>query len=81
MDSRAHRYILSADGIDGLKLVLDVDEIEVPAGSVQQLIARIQADEFNMENRSETIQFHLQALDANHLMTSEEARFVGPGKN
>ncbi|TNF86192.1 MAG: cytochrome c oxidase accessory protein CcoG [Gammaproteobacteria bacterium] len=81
MDSKSHQYILSADGIDGLKLVLDEPVIEVPAGTVHQLIARIQADEFNMENRSETITFRLQAQDANHLLTSEEARFVGPGKN
>ena len=81
MDSRPHRYILTADGIEGLKLVLDVPEIEVEAGTVEQLIARIQADEYNMEGRSVTISFHLQATDANHLLTTEEARFVGPGKN
>jgi len=81
MDSRAHRYTLSAEGIDGLQLVLDKPEIEVSGGSVYELIARIQADEYNMENRSETITFHLQAQDANHLQTSEEARFVGPGKS
>jgi polyferredoxin len=81
MDSRPHRYILTADGIDGLKLVLDDPEIEVDAGTVQQFIARIQADEFNMEERSVSVSFHLQATDANHLLTTEEARFVGPGKN
>ncbi len=81
MDSRPHRYILTADGIDGMKLVLDVPDIEVEAGTVEQFIARIQADEFNMEERSVTVRFHLQATDANHLLTTEEARFVGPGKN
>lgn len=81
MDEQAHRYRLTADGIDGLKLVLDEPEIEVGAGTVQQFIARIQADEYNMEDRSVSISFHLQAADANHLQTSEEARFVGPGKN
>jgi polyferredoxin len=81
MDSKPHRYILSADGIDGLRLVLDDADIKVDAGTVQQYIARIQADEFNMESRSVSIRFHLQADDANHLSTTEEARFVGPGKN
>ena len=81
MDEVEHRYILTADGIDGLKLVLDEDDIRVPAGTVYQLIARIQADEFNMSGRSDTIFFNLQAADANHLNTTEEARFVGPGKN
>jgi hypothetical protein len=61
--------------------VLDDADIKVDAGTVQQYIARIQADEFNMESRSVSIRFHLQADDANHLSTTEEARFVGPGKN
>ena len=81
MDSQAHRYILSADGIEGMKLLLDEPEIEVEAGTVLELIARLQADEYNMEERSVTVVFRLQAIEANHLTTTEEARFVGPGKN
>jgi cytochrome c oxidase accessory protein FixG len=81
MDSRAHRYILSADGIEGMKLLLDEPQIEVEAGTVHELIVRLQADEFNMEERSTTVEFQLQAIEANHLTTTEEARFVGPGKN
>ena len=81
MDSKPHRYILSAEGIDGMKLVLDQSEILVEAGTVGRLIARIQADEYNMESRSVPVRFHLQAVEANHLLTTEEARFVGPGKN
>jgi len=81
MDSQAHRYILSADGIEGMKLLLDEPEIEVEAGTVLELIAHLQADEYNMEERSVTVVFQLQAIEANHLTTTEEARFVGPGKN
>ena len=81
MDSKAHRYILSADGIEGMQLMLDEPEIVVEAGTVRELIARLQADEFNMEERSVTVEFQLQAVEANHLTTTEEARFVGPGKN
>jgi cytochrome c oxidase accessory protein FixG len=80
MDSNPHQYSLWADGIDGMKLVIDQADIQVPAGMVQQLIVRIQADEFNMENRSVPVNFHLQAIGANHLRVIEEARFVGPGK-
>ena len=81
MDSKPHRYILNADGIDGMKLVTDQDEIMVEAGSVYQIVVRIQADEFNLEQRSVAVNFHLQATDANHLVVVEEARFVGPGKS
>jgi cytochrome c oxidase accessory protein FixG len=80
MDSQAHRYKLWAEGIDGVKLVSDRDEILVEAGSVYQMVVRLQADELNLEERSVSVNFHLQAEDSNHLTAVEEARFVGPGK-
>ena len=80
MDSKPHRYQLWADGIDGVKLVSDQAEIVVEAGSVYQMVVRLQADEFNLEARSVSVNFHLQAEDSNHLSTVQEARFVGPGK-
>jgi cytochrome c oxidase accessory protein FixG len=79
MDSQPHRYNLRAEGIDGLKLVSDRPEIEVEAGTVYQMVVRLQADEFNLEARSVPVRFHLQAQDSNHLIAVEEARFVGPG--
>jgi len=79
MDSKDHRYNLWAEGIDGVKLVSDRSEIEVEAGTVYQMVVRLQADEFNLEARSVPVRFHLQAQDGNHLKTVEEARFVGPG--
>ena len=81
MDSQSHRYRLWAEGIDGIKLVSDQDEIVVEAGSVYQMVVRLQADELNLEERSVSVNFHLQAEDSNHLSTVEEARFVGPGKS
>ena len=81
MDSKPHRYRLWAEGIDGVKLVSDQPDIEVEAGTVSQLVVRLQADEFNLEKRSVTVRFHLQAEDSNHLKAVEEARFVGPGKS
>ena len=80
MDNNAHEYKLRAEGIDGLKLVVDEPKISVPGGTVQQLVVRLQADEFNLEARSVPVSFHLQAVDSNHLRVVEEARFVGPGK-
>ena len=80
MDSTTHRYNLHAEGIDGLRLVTELEDITVEAGSVFQLVVRLQADEFNLEQRSVEVIFHLQARDANHLQINREARFVGPGK-
>ncbi len=80
MDSSSHQYNLWADGIDGLKLVSDQPELIVEAGAVYETVVRLQADEFNMEERSVPVRFHLQAIEANHLTIVEEARFVGPSK-
>jgi cytochrome c oxidase accessory protein FixG len=80
MDEQPHRYILRAEGVDGLKLVTDQEEIFVEASSVYEMVVRLQADEFNLEQRSVPVSFHLQATDANHLSIIEEARFLGPGK-
>jgi cytochrome c oxidase accessory protein FixG len=80
MDEQPHRYILRAEGVDGLKLVTDQEEIFVEASSVYEMVVRLQADEFNLEQRSVPVSFHLQATDANHLSIVEEARFLGPGK-
>lgn len=78
MDSTSHQYALWVDGIEGLKLHQDKTEIEVASGVVSELVVRVQIDEANLESRSSTILFHLQAKDLNHLSVVEEARFLGP---
>ena len=78
MDSAAHQYNLWVDGIDGLKLHRDKAEIEVASGTVSELVVRVQIDEANLDSRSSTLFFHLQAKDLNHLSVVEEARFLGP---
>ncbi len=81
MDSRPHRYYIEADGVDGMLLATEKPEVEVAAGAVEEFVVRLQADEFNLEQQSQTVRFHLQAADVNHLRVTEEARFVGPGSN
>lgn len=78
MDSASHQYTLRVDGIDGLTLHQDKKEIEVTSGTVSELVVRVQIDEANLTDRSNSIYFHLQANDLNHLSVTEEARFLGP---
>ncbi len=80
MDNDAHRFDLSAEGITGLKLLTDVEHIDVESGIVSELIVRLRANEANLEAQSESVSFRLQAIDANHLTVEEEARFLGPRK-
>ncbi len=79
MDSGPHRYTLWVAGIDNIKLITDTPEMFVPAGGIGEWVASLQVDESDLVARSVTVTFHLQAIDANHLTTTEASRFVGPG--
>ncbi|HYA38309.1 MAG TPA: cytochrome c oxidase accessory protein CcoG [Candidatus Methylomirabilis sp.] len=78
MDSSAHRYIITARGIDGLKLQMDRPEVTVAAGEVMEVPVRLQADEHNLRQRSTPIYFRTQAADAEGLSAEQAARFLGP---
>ena len=78
MHSEAHEFNISAEGIDGMQLIIDEPQIRVNAGAVRSIIARVHADESNLAGRSTAIDFRLQAVDLNHLSTVSEARFLGP---
>ncbi len=78
MDDQAHRFHLTVKGIDGLKLKIEKDVILVPAGQVQDLAVRLQAEEDNILKRSNDISFTLSAVDREDLSVTEHARFLGP---
>jgi hypothetical protein len=65
-------------GIPGLQLYKDASRIRVEAGDVMELPVRLQADESNLEARSNAIMFELSAMDDPALAVEEEARFLGP---
>jgi len=78
MDSSAHRYIIAARGIDGLKLQMDRPEVTVAAREAMEVPVRLQADEHNLRQRSTPIYFRTQAADAEGLSAEQAARFLGP---
>lgn len=78
MDTRGHRYVLSASGIEDLRLVLDRGRIAAAAGEVIEVPARLQAEADELEHRSTPVHFFLRAQDDPTLRVIEEARFLGP---
>jgi len=78
MDNEAHRYIVSARGIDGLQLHTDRADVAVAAGEVAEVPVRLQADRNNLAQRSMPVYFRLQAADVEDLVTEQTARFLGP---
>ncbi len=78
MDNVAHKYALSAHGIEDLELSLDHEEIAVEPGAVHNLVARLETEEDKLRARSTVVFFTLSANGRNDLMVTEEARFLGP---
>ncbi len=78
MDKQDHQFLLSASGIDNLKLVIDKTRIDVPAGTTTSLPARVQVDPANLSKVGYDIHFDLQAVDNAKLHVIEKGRFIGP---
>lgn len=78
MDQYDHSYTLTAEGIPGLVLKKDTEEINVKSGEVVELPVRVQVDAYNLKQRSNEIHFTLNAIGYDELSVVEEARFLGP---
>jgi cytochrome c oxidase accessory protein FixG len=78
MDDSAHVYTLDVQGIPGIELHMDVTTIQVAAGAVMEFPVRLRADESDLETRSSTVIFSLEATDASALQVQQDARFLGP---
>ena len=78
MDNTAHRYTLSARGIEGLRLRADRREIAVAAGAVAEVPVSLQADREHLMQRSVPVYFQLESSDVDGISTVQTARFLGP---
>ncbi|MGB5397217.1 MAG: cytochrome c oxidase accessory protein CcoG [Gammaproteobacteria bacterium] len=78
MDKRAHSYSLSVAGVEGIRLRMDIDAIDVESGEVLEVPVRAQLSAEVIEKRSSEIEFKLVANDSADLHVTEEARFIGP---
>ena len=78
MDQQAHRYRLSASGIEGLQLEADSQEFQVAAGEVLSAVISLKVDPVHLKRPSSDITFMLEALDDPTLKVEETARFIGP---
>jgi len=75
---RPQRYTLRATGMPGLELKLDVSEIEVPAGGVLNLPARLRVAEAALAARSTPVIFTLALADDHATAVDTDAVFLGP---
>ena len=77
-DMRPHTYRVTAEGLPGLRVVLD-DRPQAAAGAVISVAARVQVPPESLPGRRATIRFVVEAADEARIRREEEARFLGPG--
>lgn len=78
MDDKRHSFRLSVRGIEGVELLTEVSTIEVDAGEVRSLPARLRVDPYSLEKPSSRVVFELMATDNPSLKVETEGRFLGP---
>lgn len=78
MDNNSHRYVLTASGIEGLRLDSAQSEFTVEAGQTHDMVVRLVADPEKLAQRSSKVEFRLYAADAGNMTVREGARFLGP---
>ncbi len=76
LDSQAHTYRISAQGLAGLRLIGDA-RITIDASSSRTLPLQLAAPPASLSASSETITLRVQAEDAPSLTLTKEARFLG----
>ena len=75
-DGRPHDFRLSVSGIPGVRLVEPSGEVQVGAGSVATMAARLQLPAEQAAG-IHTVEFSLTAADA-RISVRERSRFIGP---
>ncbi len=77
-DHEAHRVVVSVSGLAGAVLVMEEDDVQVGAGEVLSVPARVRVDPGQLDQRSSAITFTATARDDAKIAVEHEARFLGP---
>ncbi len=76
-DILPHEYLISVEGLPGMKLNIPKTRIYAGSGAVVELPVSIEMDPENLKKRTSEVFFKLEAIDS-ELSVIEEARFLGP---
>jgi cytochrome c oxidase accessory protein FixG len=77
LDNKAHSYRLEVAGMNQIEIAAPAGPIEVAAGSVNAVSARLQAPAA-LAGGNHAITLKLAAVDAPRIAVREKARFIGP---
>lgn len=78
-DILPHDYKISVEGMPGLKLNINKNaRLFAESGQVIEVPVSIEIDPAKLEKRTSEVFFKLEAIDADNLSITQEARFLGP---
>ena len=78
LDTQAHRYVISLEGPDGMRLELEGDDLSLDSGEVRRIPVRVLMSRDAIPGIGVDIVFRAQAEDAPRLEADAESRFIGP---
>ncbi len=76
-DMSGHNFLISIDGLDGMKLNIPKNHVLVESGAVVEVPVSIEVDPEDLERKTSQVFFTIKADDTD-LSVVEEARFIGP---
>ena len=77
-DSKAHKFIITMEGLPGSVLDPDEKEITAASGETANTLVRVRASEDVIKDRSTNITIKVTAVDDEKLTDEEDARFLAP---
>ena len=78
MQNEPQTFTLTADGIPGLEVILQSDEIHVASGAVQEVPLRLRANKDQLTSASAKISLTLKSRENPDVEVTETGRFLGP---
>ena len=84
MDDNDHQYMITIEGLEGIRMVAsdgtDMENISVKSEEIKDLTIMLQVDPEKIPEVSNTVFFHVQAIDKPELKQEENTTFIGPAK-
>ncbi len=84
MDTKEHRYKVTVEGLDGIKLVAsdgtNLQNVKMKSAEIKDMAIKLQVDPEQIPEISNPVLFRVQALDAPDLQLEKKSTFLGPRK-
>jgi len=78
MQNEPQTFSIAADGIPGLEIILQDENVMVASGAVQEVPVRLRASKEKIGAASAKVSFTVKSKDNPEVEVTETGRFLGP---